>query len=133
MLLPTNDGFVGLDSHPTRINDISNRDVVLYLSSYDAGTEANDELLVIDNGGVPGVPGIPADPGMRNGVGGSGVTEPDANATTLPFTVSAITARDLHFHCRCGSRHKRDRFILLCSRGMRLTRQAPANGWKLQL
>ncbi len=68
MLLPTNDGFVGLDSWP-----IPNKkgtytvDVV----AWDAGTEANDEI--INGGGMPGVPGIPAAPGGDGGMGGTGV------------------------------------------------------------
>ena len=70
MLLPTNDGFVGLDSWeiPTEAGTYE-----IYLNAYDAGTEANDELLV-DGSGVTGVPGIPAAPGSDAGTGGSGVT-----------------------------------------------------------
>ena len=37
----------------------------VYLNGYDAGTEANDE--VITGGGAPGVPGIPGDPGGNSG------------------------------------------------------------------
>ncbi|MCB1859729.1 MAG: spondin domain-containing protein [Gammaproteobacteria bacterium] len=74
MLLPTNDGFVGLDSlqipraHGT---------YTYYLQGYDAGTEANDE--VINGGGAPGTPGIPADPGGNSGTGGTGIAGADYN------------------------------------------------------
>lgn len=76
MVLPTNDGFVGLDSLP--IPKRRGRTVV-YLNAYDAGTEANDEI--VNGGGSPGVPGIPADPGGRNGSGATGAAGPDANPT----------------------------------------------------
>jgi len=67
MLLPTNDAFLGLDSV-----DIPTAEgtYVFYLNAYDAGTEANDELIT--GGGTPGVSGIPADPGGMAGSGGSG-------------------------------------------------------------
>lgn len=70
MLLPTNDGFVGLDGWtiPTEAGTY-----VMYLNGYDAGPEANDELIT--GGGAPGVAGIPADPGGHGGTGGSGVTD----------------------------------------------------------
>lgn len=70
MLLPTNDGFVGLDSWqiPTEAGTYE-----LYLNAYDAGTEANDELLVEGSGAI-GVPGIPAAPGGDAGTGGTGVS-----------------------------------------------------------
>jgi len=57
MLLRTNDGFVGLDSLriPRAPGTYS-----YYLYGYDAGTEANDELIT--GGGDPNVPGIPAAP-----------------------------------------------------------------------
>lgn len=74
MLLPTNDGFVGLDSlviprHPGSYT--------FYLNGYDAGTEANDEI--INGGGAPGVPGIPADPGGNGGSGATGVSSTEHN------------------------------------------------------
>ncbi|NIR28186.1 MAG: hypothetical protein GWN84_02400 [Gammaproteobacteria bacterium] len=75
MLLPTNDGFVGLDAIPLRGRG---RTFTVYLNGYDAGTEANDEIIT--GGGAPGVPGIPADPGGNAGTGGTGVAEPDGNA-----------------------------------------------------
>ena len=74
MLLPTNDGFVGLDA--IRIPKKKGT-YTYYLNGYDAGTEANDEI--INGGGAPGTPGIPADPGGNGGTGGSGVTGPDHN------------------------------------------------------
>ena len=74
MLLPTNDGFVGLDSLLIpRASGIYK----YYLFGYDAGTEANDELIT--GGGAPGVPGIPAAPGGDGGFGGSGVASADTN------------------------------------------------------
>lgn len=76
MLLPTNDGFVGLDSLalPTTAGSYH-----YDLLAYDAGSEANDELVT--GGGAPGVAGIPADPGGNSGTGGSGVTVQESNPT----------------------------------------------------
>lgn len=75
MLLPTNDGFVGLDSLPIpRASGVYK----YYLFGYDAGTEANDELIT--GGGDPGVPGIPAAPGGDGGFGGTGVSASDTNS-----------------------------------------------------
>jgi hypothetical protein len=76
MLLPTNDGFVGADA--LRIPKKQGT-YTYYLNGYDAGTEANDEI--INGGGAPGTPGIPADPGGNSGTGASGVTGADHNAT----------------------------------------------------
>jgi hypothetical protein len=76
MLLPTNDGFVGLDSLRIPIIPGTYR---YFLVGYDAGTEANDE--VITGGGDPGVPGIPAAPGGDGGTGGTGVAGADKNTT----------------------------------------------------
>ncbi len=76
MLLPTNDGFAGLDA--IRIPKKKGT-YTYYLNGYDAGTEANDEI--INGGGAPGTPGIPADPGGNGGSGGSGVTGADHNTT----------------------------------------------------
>jgi len=75
MLLPTNDGFVGLDSWtiPSQAGSYT-----IYLNAYDAGTEANDEI--VNGGGAPGTPGIPADPSMLGGTGGSGVTNDSPNS-----------------------------------------------------
>jgi len=76
MLLPTNDGFVGIETLeiPTAPGTYT-----YYLNAYDAGTEANDEIIT--GGGMPGVPGIPADPGMNSGMGGTGAAMNDANTT----------------------------------------------------
>jgi len=76
MLLPTNDGFVGLDSTmvPTAAGTYT-----FFANGYDAGTEANNEL--VNGGGASGVLGIPADPGAANGTGGTGVAAVDANTT----------------------------------------------------
>jgi len=74
MLIPTNDGFVGADSIliPTEAGTYT-----YYLNGYDAGTEANDE--VITGGGAPGVPGIPGDPTGYAGTGGTGVIDHEVN------------------------------------------------------
>ena len=76
MLLPTNDGFVGLDALK-----IPKRPGVYtyYLNGYDAGTEANDEI--VNGGGAPNVPGIPADPGGNAGSGAFSTVGPDQNRT----------------------------------------------------
>ena len=76
MLLPTNDGFVGLDSLLLPRIPGTYR---YYLVGYDAGTEANDERIT--GGGAPGVPGIPGAPGDDAGTGGTGVSVVDANST----------------------------------------------------
>ncbi|MDH4228982.1 MAG: spondin domain-containing protein [Nitrospirota bacterium] len=76
MGLPTNDGFVGLDSAtiPSAPGTYT-----FDLNLYDAGTEANDELF--STGCSAGLPGIPADPTMLGGTGGTGVAGADATAT----------------------------------------------------
>lgn len=74
MLLPSNDGFVGLDGlQIPKAQGI----YTYYLNGYDAGAEANDEI--INGGGAPGVPGVPADPGGNGGSGASGAAGPDHN------------------------------------------------------
>lgn len=77
MILPTNDGFVGLDAL-TIPTTAGTYEYVLF--AYDAGTEANDELVI---GGpcTTGVLGIPADPGGNEGTGGTGVTITEENTT----------------------------------------------------
>ena len=75
MLLPTNDAFAGLNA--VAIPEEAGT-YVFNLSAYDAGTEANDEI--VNGGGAPGVPGIPAAPG-GSGSGASGVTGADNNTT----------------------------------------------------
>ncbi|PCI60599.1 MAG: hypothetical protein COB35_08625 [Gammaproteobacteria bacterium] len=76
MLLPTNDGFVGLNGWkiPSTAGTYT-----FTLNAYDAGTEVNDEI--INGGGAPGTPGIPAAPGGEGGTGGSGVTTTESNKT----------------------------------------------------
>ncbi len=76
MLLPTNDGFVGLDSWaiPEEAGTYT-----LFLNAYDAGTEVNDEI--VNGGGAVGVVGIPANPGANGGTGASGVTTSESNQT----------------------------------------------------
>ncbi|WP_096087523.1 spondin domain-containing protein [Agaribacterium haliotis] len=76
MMLPTNDGFIGLNSWPIPSEP---GDYVVYLDAYDAGTEANDEI--VNGGGMLGAPGIPVNPGMNGGTGGSGVTTEESNDT----------------------------------------------------
>lgn len=75
MMLPTNDGFVGLDGWPIPAEAGTYH---IYLNAYDAGTEANNEL-VVDGSGAPGTPGIPASPGAAPGTQGSGVTDIESN------------------------------------------------------
>ena len=70
MLIPTNDGFVGLDSWPIPSEPGS---YTVYLNGYDAGSEINDEI--VNGGGALGAPGIPVDFGNNNGTGGTGVTD----------------------------------------------------------
>ncbi|MGB0845929.1 MAG: spondin domain-containing protein [Thiolinea sp.] len=74
MMLPTNDGFIGLNSY--KIPETPGTYTV-NLNAYDAGTEANNEL--INGGGAPGVPGIPAAPGNDGGSNGTGVAGTDTN------------------------------------------------------
>tara|TARA_R110002167_G_scaffold118143_3_gene294493 strand:+ start:4753 stop:5457 length:705 start_codon:yes stop_codon:yes gene_type:complete len=77
MMLPTNDGFIGLDNWtiPTETGTYT-----IYLNAYDAGTEANDEIR---GSGAPGMPGMPVPPPLETlvGQGGSGVAGTDTNAT----------------------------------------------------
>jgi hypothetical protein len=74
MLLPTNDAFAGLNAIdiPTTPGTY-----VFDVPAYDAGTEANDELIT--GGGASGAAGIPADPGGLAGTGGTGAAGADAN------------------------------------------------------
>lgn len=74
MLVPTNDGFVGLDALAIPKAPGS---YTYYLNAYDAGTEANDE--VINGGGAPGTPGVPGDPGGNGGTGATGVIATELN------------------------------------------------------
>ena len=72
MLLPTNDGFVGLNSvHLPMASGPAS--MTWNANGYDAGTEANDELV---GSGAPGEAGFPAPPPVvasGTGVGGTGV------------------------------------------------------------
>lgn len=77
MILPTNDGFVGLDALTIPQESGTH---VYYLLAWDAGTEANDERVVGADGGAPGTSGIPADPGGHAGTNGTGVTGNEENA-----------------------------------------------------
>lgn len=76
MLLPTNDAFLGLDAIeiPTTAGTYT-----FDVNAYDAGTEANDELIT--GGGASGVAGIPIDPSGLGGTGGTGVAGTDSNTT----------------------------------------------------
>lgn len=74
MMLPTNDGFIGLDSYPIPTTPGT---YTININGYDAGTEANDEI--INGGGTPGVAGIPAAPGGDNGTGATGAASADTN------------------------------------------------------
>lgn len=75
MILPSNDGFAGLDAWtiPTTAGAYT-----IYLNAYDAGTEANDEI--VNGGGASGAPGIPANPGGNGGTGATGVTSTEENS-----------------------------------------------------
>ena len=74
MMLPTNDGFIGVDNW--MIPETPGT-YTIYVNAYDAGTEANDEI--INGGGAPGAPGIPVAPGGNGGMNGSGLTMMEAN------------------------------------------------------
>lgn len=78
MLLPTNDAFGGLNawSIPNEAGTYT-----INISAYDAGTEANNELVIGMAGGAPGTLGIPAAPGGLAGTGGTGVTSSETNQT----------------------------------------------------
>lgn len=77
MVLPTNDAFLGLESQhiPSEAGTYT-----YYVNAYDAGTEANDEVLMTagacsytDSGMMPGAPGMDA------GMNGTGVATADSN------------------------------------------------------
>ncbi len=69
MLLPSNDGFMGLNAVeiPTDAGTYT-----YHVNAYDAGTEANDEIV---GSGAPGEAGFPAPPPVaaESGSGGTGV------------------------------------------------------------
>ncbi len=71
MLLPTNDGFMGLNSWS--IPEAAGTYTV-YVNAYDAGTEVNNERL---SGDIS----IPGAPGGNGGTGGAGVTTTESNTS----------------------------------------------------
>ncbi len=75
MVLPSNDGFVGLDSW--KIPEEAGTYTV-FLNAYDAGTEANDEIR---GSGAPGEAGMPVPPPLDAviGMNGSGITDMESN------------------------------------------------------
>jgi hypothetical protein len=75
MILPSNDGFVGLDSW---LIPEESGTYTVYLNAYDAGTEANDEIR---GSGAPGEAGMPVPPPLDASIGnnGTGVTDQEAN------------------------------------------------------
>lgn len=77
MMLPTNDGFIGLDNWqiPTEPGTYT-----VYLNAYDAGTEANDEIR---GSGATGEAGMPVPPPLEPLLGnsGSGVSLTEENMT----------------------------------------------------
>jgi hypothetical protein len=75
-LMPTNDGFVGMDSQQLPQNGT----MVVYLNAYDAGTENNDEI-VTENACVVGEQGIPPYPGENTGTDATGIDAQDPNTT----------------------------------------------------
>jgi hypothetical protein len=77
MVLPTNDAFVGLGALQV---PIAAGTYTYYLNAYDAGTEANNELLDT-SGCAAGMPGIPGAPGGDAGMNGTGVAGADSNTT----------------------------------------------------
>ncbi|KGJ94978.1 spondin domain-containing protein [Colwellia psychrerythraea] len=75
MILPSNDGFVGLDSW--KIPEEAGTYTV-FLNAYDAGTEANDEIR---GSGAPGEAGMPVPPPLDASIGmnGTGITDMESN------------------------------------------------------
>lgn len=71
MLLPTNDGFAGLSSVRLPTGDET---VSFDANGYDAGTEANDELIGTAEIGVPGFPAPPPVVASGTGTGATGFT-----------------------------------------------------------
>ena len=77
MVLPSNDGFVGVSGWhiPSAAGTYT-----IHGLAYDAGTEANDELLGLDNAGASGNAGAPGAPSGSAGAGGTGVAGADTNS-----------------------------------------------------
>ena len=63
MVLPSNDGFLGLNSIELPDSDGT---YTYYVNAYDAGTEANDEVV---GSGALGMPGFPAPPPLQPSLG----------------------------------------------------------------
>jgi len=78
MVLPSNDGFVGVNSW--HIPSAAGTYMIPALA-YDAGTEANDELLGLTDAGAPGNAGAPGAPSGSGGTGGTGAASADNNKT----------------------------------------------------
>jgi hypothetical protein len=76
MVLPSNDGFVGLNGW--KIPEEAGSYTV-FLNAYDAGTEANNELR---GSGAPGEAGMPVPPPLEAliGMNGTGVTDMESNS-----------------------------------------------------
>ncbi len=95
MVLPTNDGFVGLDS--LAVPEAAGT-YTYYLNSYDAGTEGNDEMLrtsgecsYTETGMMPGAPGMDADNGAT-GVVVPGTPDSNTNIHVHRGTLGDATA-----------------------------------------
>jgi len=76
MVLPSNDGFMGLNSWkiPNKSGSYT-----LNINAYDAGTEANNELLGATDAGAVGVLGAPGAPSGSAGTNGTGAATEDTN------------------------------------------------------
>jgi len=80
MIMPANDAFLGLESQ--HIPDDATATYTYYVNAYDAGTEANDEVLRIGDGAncLPTDSGIlSSTAGMGLGLNGTGVATADSN------------------------------------------------------
>ena len=77
MILPSNDGFIGLDSLevPTAMGTYT-----YYINGYDAGTEANTELKDTATSCAINQAGYPGAPSGSEGSGGSGAVAADTNS-----------------------------------------------------
>lgn len=77
MILPTNDAFIGMNSQliPTTAGTYT-----YYINGYDAGTEANDEILNAGGSCNSTTPGMPGAPGGDTDSGASGAAGTDSNA-----------------------------------------------------
>ena len=76
MVLPSNDGFVGVNSWKI---PSSAGTYMMPALAYDAGTEANNELLGAAKAGASGHVGIPAAPSGSAGTAGTGAAGADTN------------------------------------------------------